>query len=168
MCHKEGEGRRMAEKLPRRRLGTLAAGAALAGALPRGAAAQAGKTVVIGVVNGTPRHLNSAVQSGVATGMPAAQLFASPLRYDENWNPQPYLAKTWQMAEDGRSLTLRLVENAVFHDGKPITSADVAFSLTTVKKNHPFQQMFEPVETVETPDPLTAVIKLSRPHPALL
>ena len=158
----------MAKYLSRRRFGTLAAGAALAGALPRAAAAQAGRTVVIGVVNGTPRHLNSAVQSGVATGMPAAQLFASPLRYDENWNPQPYLAKSWQMAEDGRSLTLRLVEHAVFHDGKPITSADVAFSLTTVKKNHPFQQMFEPVETVETPDPLTAVIKLSRPHPALL
>ena len=40
----------------------------------------------------TPRHLNPAVQSGIATGEPGAQLFATPLRFDENWNPQPYLS----------------------------------------------------------------------------
>ena len=28
----------------------------------------------------TPRHLNPAVQSGIATGVPGAQLFAAPLR----------------------------------------------------------------------------------------
>ena len=41
--------------------------------------AQAGGagTLVVGI--GTvPRHLNSAVQSGIATGIPAAQVFASP------------------------------------------------------------------------------------------
>jgi len=30
----------------------------------------------------TPRHLNPAVQSGTATGVPGTQLFASPLRYE--------------------------------------------------------------------------------------
>ena len=39
-----------------------------------------------------PRHLNPAVQSGTATGAPGAQLFAAPLRYDEDWTPQPYLS----------------------------------------------------------------------------
>ena len=43
----------------------------------------------------TPRVLNPAVQSGIVTGFPGAQLFASPLRYDEDWTPQPYLAKSW-------------------------------------------------------------------------
>ena len=38
----------------------------------------------------------------------------------------------------------------------------------TVKANHPFKTMMAPVESVETPDDLTAVIKLSKPHPALL
>ena len=115
-----------------------------------------------------PRHLNGAVQSGTATAVPSTQIFASPLRYDENWEPQPYLAKSWEMAEDGLSLTLNLVEGATFHDGTPITSEDVAFSIMTTKENHPFKSMFAPVESIETPDPLTAVIKLSQPHPALL
>ena len=116
----------------------------------------------------TPRHLNPAVQSGTATGVPGTQLFASLLRYDEGWDPQPYLAETWEVSEDGLSVTVNLVKDAVFHDGKPITSEDVAFSIDTVKANHPFKSMFAPVTAVETPDAHTAVIKLSQPHPALL
>jgi len=126
-----------------------------------------GGTLIV-IFNNTPRHLNPAVQSGSNTMIPGAQIFAAPLRYDDKWQPQPYLAKSWKFSEDGLSLTLKLVEHATFHDGKPITSEDVAFSIKTVKENHPFKTMFEPVERVDTPDPHTAVIRLSRPHPALL
>src|SRR5258708_21829437 len=90
-------------------------------------------------ISQVPRHLNGAVQSGIATAMPSTQLFASPLRFDDQWKPQPYLAESWKLAEDGKSLTLNLRRNAVFHDGKPITSADVAFSIMAIKANHPFQ-----------------------------
>ena len=128
--------------------------------------AQKGGTMII-AVRGTPRHLNPAVQSGIATGVPGTQLFAAPLRYDEHWNPEPYLAESWETSSDGLTVTLNLVKGATFHDGKPITSQDVAFSIETVKANHPFKTMFEPVETVQTPNPHTAVLKLSKPHPAL-
>lgn len=124
--------------------------------------------VVISYGGGTPRHFNPAVQSGTSTMMVGAQIFASPLRYDEKWNPQPYLAKSWKVADNGRSVTLKLVEGATFHDGRPITSEDVAFSIMAVKKHHPFKPMFAPVEWVDTPDPHTAIIRLSRPHPAIL
>ena len=79
----------------------------------------------------TPRHLNPAVQSGTATGQPGTQLFASLLRYDEGWNPQPFLAETWEVSADGLSVTINLVKGATFHDGAPITSEDVAFSIDT-------------------------------------
>ncbi len=126
-----------------------------------------GGTMVM-TINQTPRHLNPAVQSGTATGVPGAQLFAAPLRYDEDWTPQPYLAESWEVAEDGLSVTLNLVEGAVFHDGKPITSEDVAFSVKTIQENHPFKTMFAPVTAVETPDAQTAILQLSQPHPALM
>ncbi|TAI64489.1 ABC transporter substrate-binding protein [Bradyrhizobium sp. Leo170] len=115
-----------------------------------------------------PRHFNGAVQSGLATAMPSSQIFASPLRYDDNWNPQPYLAQSWDVAPDGLSVTLHLVKNAVFHDGQPVTSEDVAFSIMAIKANHPFQTMLAAVEKVDTPDPSTAVIRLSHPSPSLL
>ncbi len=131
------------------------------------AAPKKGGTLVIGLA-GTPRHLNPAVQSGVATAIPGTQVFATPLRFDENWNPQPYLAESWKISDDGLSVTLNLRRNARFHDGKPITSEDVAFSIATIKANHPFKTMFAPVEKVDTPDPHTAVLRLSQPHPAIL
>ncbi len=123
---------------------------------------------LVTVLGTNPRNLNSAVQSGIVTGFPGAQLFASPLRYDSDWTPQPYLAETWEVSDDGLSVTLNLVKNAKFHDGTPITSEDVAFSVEVIKANHPFKAMFAPVETVETPDAHTAILKLSKPHPALL
>ncbi len=115
-----------------------------------------------------PRHLNPAIQSGTETGMPGAQLFASLLKVDRNWIYRPYLAKRWEVSKDGLSFVFYLRANATFHDGKPITSADVAFSIFTVKKHHPFSSMLEAVEDVETPDPLTVVIRLNKPHPAMM
>lgn len=154
-----------------RRSFTLAAVLAAAVVSPSHALAQEapkrGGTLVVGWGQ-TPRHLNGGVQSGVATALPSTQLFASPLRFDDKWNPQPYLAERWAVSEDGKSLTLNLRRNAVFHDGKPVTSADVAFSIMAIKANHPFTTMLGPVEKVDTPDPYTAIIRMSTPHPAIV
>jgi peptide/nickel transport system substrate-binding protein len=137
--------------------------------IPMHALAQAAKggVVVIGTTQ-KPRHLNSAVQSGIATMMPSAQLFASPIRMDANWKPQPYLAERWDLSPDNRSVTLYLRKDAVFHDGKPITAEDVKFSIETIRDNHPFKTMYGPVNAVTISDPHTAVVRLSEPHPALL
>ncbi len=127
----------------------------------------AGGTLVIGSTQ-VPRHLNGTVQSGYATAVPGTQLNAGLLLYDDEWNPQPYLAESWEVADDGLSVTVNLVQNAVFHDGEPITSEDVAFSILTAQAHHPFKTMFAPVTTVDTTDDFTAVINLSQPHPAIL
>src|SRR5690606_7424641 len=126
-----------------------------------------GGTLVIGAFQ-APRHLNGGVQSGMATAIPSTQLFASLLRYDDKWNALPYLATEWKWSDDGKALTVRIRDDAVFHDGHPITSEDVAFSIMAVQKDHPFKSMLDAVEAVDTPDEHTAVIRLSRPHPALL
>ncbi len=143
-------------------------GAAVIAASAMSAAPVAAEGTLVIASTQTPRHLNGAVQSGTATAVPSTQIFASLLRYDNGWEPQPYLAKTWETSADGLTVTFKLVDNATFHDGKPVTSEDVAFSIMTIKENHPFQSMFAPVEAVETPDAHTAVFKLSKPHPALM
>lgn len=130
-------------------------------------AQKATNTVVWGMV-ASPRHLNPAVQSGINTMEPGAQIFASPLRVDAEWKVQPYLAESWKYEDDNKSLVLKVRKGAKFHDGKPITSADFAYSIMSVKAHHPFQTMMAPVEKVDTPDPDTAIIRLSRPHPPML
>lgn len=116
-----------------------------------------------------PTHLNPAIVSGTPTGVPGLQLFAGLLQFDENFKPKPYLAKKWEVSPDGKTYTFHLEKGATFHDGKPITSADVAFSLETVNKNHPFGvAMFRAVEKVDTSDPYVAVFRLKHPYPAFL
>ena len=155
-----------------RRRSVLKAAAAAGGisifGIPESVLAQAGKggTVVIGTTQ-RPRHLNPAVQSGIATMMPGAQIFATPMTIDAKWQPVPNLAERWQVSDDARSITLNLRKDAVFHDGKPITSEDVQFSIEAVRDNHPFKSMFAPVNAVTLSDKHTAVIRLSEPHPAL-
>ena len=153
--------------MKRLHLNIVSAIATAALALSSAPALAAGGTLVIASTQ-VPRHLNGAVQSGIATAVPSTQIFASPLRYDNGWDPEPYLAESWKTSADGLSVTLNLVKDAKFHDGMPVTSEDVAFSIMTIKDNHPFKSMFAPVVSVDTPDPHTAVIRLDRPHPALL
>lgn len=129
--------------------------------------AQKGGTLVVASVQ-KPRHLNAAVQSGIATAVPAAQIFATLLRYGQDFEPQPYLAESWEFSDDNKVLTLTLHDGATFHDGQPITAADVIWSLDVVKQNHPFSSMLEPVEAFEAPDPQTVVIRMKQPHPAIL
>ena len=141
---------------------------ALSGLPWQSAIAQADKdTLVIG--HTTVRHLNPAIQSGQATGVPGVQLFAGLIQLDDQFKPQPYLATSWDIAPDGLKYVFKLQPNATFHDGKKITSEDVAFSLETVKANHPFgRSMFDAVSAVNTPDPETVEFVLSYPQPALM
>jgi peptide/nickel transport system substrate-binding protein len=116
-----------------------------------------------------PPHFNSAINSGAAIASPASNIFVALVEINENWEPVPYLAKSWEISPDGMTYTFYLEEGTVFHDGKPVTSKDVAFSLGVSKNNHPFgPYMFGAVDRVETPDKYTAVIKLKKPHPALM
>ncbi|WP_224766234.1 ABC transporter substrate-binding protein [Nocardioides campestrisoli] len=49
----------------------------------------------------------------------------------DSLDAQPSLATSWEVAEDGRSITLQLRNDVTFHDGRPFTSEDVRFSIET-------------------------------------
>jgi len=153
---------------PRPGIRAMLLSAVFALAAPIAAHAQKDTNTLIWGMIGAPRHLNPAVQSGILTMEPGAQIFASPLRFDEHWKPQPYLAESWKFEDGNKSLVLKVAKDAKFHDGRPITSADFAYSIMTVKNNHPFQSMMAPIERVDTPNPETAIIRLAKPHPAIL
>lgn len=49
-------------------------------------------------------------------------------RADQDIEPFPHLAKSWSWSEDGRSLTINLIEGAKWSDGVPFTADDVIFT----------------------------------------
>jgi peptide/nickel transport system substrate-binding protein len=44
------------------------------------------------------------------------------------------VAESWEVSEDGRTITLKVRPDQTFHSGNPVTADDVAFSLTRVIK----------------------------------
>ncbi|MGS1096776.1 ABC transporter substrate-binding protein (plasmid) [Aquamicrobium terrae] len=117
-----------------------AAGLAAILALPKAAGAQtASKVLTIG--SQSMRTLNPAIQPGNATGVPGTQIFAGLVQLDGAFAPVPYLAKSWEVSTDGMEYRFELVDNAVFHDGRPIKASDVVFSIETVKASHPLMSV---------------------------
>lgn len=130
---------------------------------------QAGGTLVM-VVQPEPPTLGSYVSTSGPVGQVATKVYEGLLEYDFNLKPIPSLAQSWAVSPDGRTVTFKLQSGVKFHDGRPFTSADVQFTIMDVlRKVHPRGiNTFRAVEAVDTPDPLTAVLRLSEPAPYLL
>ncbi len=152
-------------------IGALAVVVGLLAAEPSPAHAQPkrGGTLIM-LVQPEPPTLASYLSTSGPIGQVTAKIYDGLLEYDFNLNPLPSLAESWQVAPDGRSLTFKLRKGVRFHDGKPLTSADVKFSVMEVlKKVHPRgPNTFRSVVDIETPDESTAVFKLDQPAPYVL
>jgi peptide/nickel transport system substrate-binding protein len=146
--------------------------AGLSGVLvrPRLARAQphAGGTLRF-VVDPEPNTLVSVENSYGATGEISPKVTEGLLTYDFDLKPQPQLATAWSISPDGLRYTFTLRPNVSWHDGQAFTADDVALSILTLKQVHPRGRgTFANVTDVKIPDPLTAIIELSRPAPYLI
>ena len=121
-------------------------------------------------VSPEPTLLTSAFITTMNIGQVSSKVLEGLVSYDLNLKPVPALATSWTTSPDGLTITFKLRQGVKWHDGKDFTSADVAFTLKEVwQKLHPFgRAAFANVKEVQTPDPLTVVLKLSAPAPYLL
>jgi peptide/nickel transport system substrate-binding protein len=73
------------------------------------------------------------------------------------------------VSSDDLTYTFRL-RPATFHDGQPVTSADVVYSMESIlAPNHGrFQTAFRVIESITAPDAATVVIRLQRPYAPLI
>lgn len=60
-------------------------------------------------------------------------LFSGLIRFDEHGLPQADVAEGWASTPDGTAYNFTIKPNAVFHDGKPVTSDDVIFTIDMMK-----------------------------------
>jgi peptide/nickel transport system substrate-binding protein len=81
--------------------------------------------------------------------------------------PVPWLATEDAISEDGLVHTLTLRDNVTWHDGQPLTSADVKFSYEFYQQNthSRWTGQVRGITSIETPDPTTVVLTLERPNP---
>jgi oligopeptide transport system substrate-binding protein len=65
-------------------------------------------------------------ESGPASYM--GYIFSGLVTFSTDLQAQPDLAQRWDISQDGRTYTFYLHPDAVFHDGRPVTAADVKYS----------------------------------------
>lgn len=60
-------------------------------------------------------------------------IFSSLIRFDSRGLPQPDLADSWGVSADGVIYNFTIRSNATWHDGQPVTSDDVLFTIELIK-----------------------------------
>ena len=60
-------------------------------------------------------------------------IFSGLIRFDSRGLPQPDLAEAWGTSPDGVLYNFSIRPNAVWHDGEPVTSDDVIFTVELIK-----------------------------------
>jgi peptide/nickel transport system substrate-binding protein len=138
------------------------------GAVPADAQ-KAGGTFVY-LVQPEPPSLASYLSTSGPIGLVAPKIYDGLFDYDNDLNIVPALAESYEVSEDGKTVTFNLRQGVTWHDGAPFTSADVQFTVMSVLKEvHPRgPNSFREVTSIDTPDDHTAVFNLANPAPYML
>jgi len=118
-----------------------------------------------------PRDEGSLTPTTFRTAYPLVTLIYDTLMWrDEDGSPQPWLARSVRTSAAGRRVTLRLREGARWHDGRPLTARDVAFTFRFFKSRfHPrFTPQLSSVAGARAAGAGTVVVDLRRPSPGFL
>jgi peptide/nickel transport system substrate-binding protein len=93
-------------------------------------------------------------------------IYDTLLCYDVNLKPEPCLAATNELSQDGTSMTFHLRPNAVWSDGQAVTSSDVQYTFNEIHQNSlsSYATYLTDLVGVDTPDPTTAVVHFSKPQ----
>jgi peptide/nickel transport system substrate-binding protein len=78
---------------------------------------------------------------------------------------EPALAESWQVAPDEKSVTFQLRRGVTWHDGKPVTSKDVFFTIMAGKDPRTATALgaqFEAFDKILTPNERTVVVNFKR------
>src|SRR5262245_51326224 len=87
--------------------------------------------MVIGL-SGDATSLNPVVATDSMSYIAEWPLFDSLLELDAKLGVKPLLAESWEVSRDGLTYTFKLKKGVRWHDGKPFTARDVAFTFYSV------------------------------------
>lgn len=115
----------------------------------------------------------------------AVQLFDGLIQFGPYLSLQPAVAKSWSIADNGKTFVFQLRPGVSFHNGRNVTASDVVFSLERLVKANPAPSILphllkiegaaafrqgehETLPGLKAIDPLKVSIHLTEPHAPLL
>jgi peptide/nickel transport system substrate-binding protein len=131
--------------------------------------------VLLAVIGADPPSLDPHQESTFANIQLVAPLYSLLVQIDPYHYPKIIgdVATEWKISPDGLTYTFKIRQGIRFHDGSPLTAADVkatydkivfpAPGVASTRKN-----AYTAVEQIDAPDPATVVFKLKFPSASLL
>lgn len=162
--------------LPRLVAAVVGAVAMLAGAHP--AAAQtpkSGGTLNFAVV-AEPPTIDCHAVTTFAFAHPGRPHYSTLLKFSGDYKALKVvgdLAESWQVAPDGLAYTFKLFKGVKFHDGAPMTSADVKASYERIVSPpegvvSARRALHADIKSIEAPDDHTVVFRMAKPNASML
>lgn len=104
-------------------------------------------------------------------GAEVFNLLYDPLvAFDENLEPKPHLAESWDLSDDQLTWTFKLREGVTWHDGEELTSEDVKYTYELMMESELglYADFLRGISDIQCPNPLTVVINTERPKANML
>ncbi len=126
-------------------------------------------TMII-ALEGEPSTLTVHLSSDLPGVMVAANVFNGLIGYDFDFQPTPDLAERWEQSADGLVYTFHLTDQARWHDGMPVTAADVEYTFNEIlPSTHPRSgRWWGNVVSARATGPQTFVFELAEPYAPFL
>ena len=122
------------------------------------------------LIESAPTNLDPRIGADAFSEHLDGLIFDSLVAHDQRLNVVPDLAQKWE-TPDATTYVFHLKPNVKFHDGRPLTSADVRFTFDSILSGAVKTAKagsFRIVQSIETPDPLTVVFHLREPYESFL
>lgn len=153
-------------------IAVLAAACTLTMALPSGVYAEeaSGKTDLVIAVDADvdtlhPADFSTTVELNILNQLYDTLMYLNP---DGTHDPEPRIAESYEISEDGLDYTFHLRNDATFHDGTPVTAEDVVFSIELYKTSEYQGSQISMLSSVEATDEQTVVCHLDSPYAPFL
>jgi peptide/nickel transport system substrate-binding protein len=153
----------------RRRWGTLALAALISPLVSCHSSTTDSHTLNF-LIESSPNNLDLRQGTDAQSERVGELIFDPLVEKDEHFNLQPWLATSWEQP-DALTWVFHLRSGVRFHDGKPLTADDVAWSIRSMNDGTLVTAKggaFAAVTAVTVHDPLTLTVTTNKPDPSLL
>lgn len=122
-------------------------------------------------LEGSPVGLDPHVATAFTSTQVFGQIYEGLVEIDKNLKIRPALASSWSVGGGGLRYVFKLRPGVVFHDGTPMTAADVVFSFNRVKDpktGSAYASRLDLVKSVRATGPLEVTVDLSKNYTPFL
>lgn len=95
---------------------------------PKANSSASSGTSVLNLSDIDPTTLDPAVTSETTSGQYIMEIFSGLIRLDDNLQPAPDIAQSWDLSSDGTVYTFHIRQDVKFQNGRKLTAQDIKYS----------------------------------------